>query len=208
MPSAPPRPVVYTIGHSTHSIVTFMGLLKGADITAVADVRSSPWSRHFPWFNRPELKEALAASGIAYSFLGKELGARPDDRSVYQNGTARYELIQQTELFQAGLERVLSGALKYRIALMCAEKDPLDCHRNILVARAFSLRGVHIRHILATGNIEDNSDTEHRLLSSLGKHSLDMFAPLNEQLKLAYQERGMRIAYTEKSEHVDEQVAV
>lgn len=197
MTIAPAKPVVWTVGHSTHDLATFLGLLRGAGITAVADVRSSPFSRHTPWFNRAELKAALAAEGIAYSFLGRELGARPEDRTVYRDGTARYDLIERTAFFGEGLDRVLAGAAKFRIALMCAEKDPLDCHRNVLVARALAQRGVEIRHILADGRVEPNGETEQRLLSLVGKTSFDMFAPADEQLALAYTERAARIAYTE-----------
>lgn len=199
--------IVHTVGHSTHAIGAFIGLLKGAGITAVADVRSSPFSRHMPWFNRPELKNALAEAGIAYSFLGRELGARPEDRSCYRDGTARYDLIARTELFARGLDRVLEGAAKYRIALMCAEKDPLDCHRNVLVARALAARGAEIRHILPDGAIEPNDATERRLLDMLGRTSLDMFAPAEEQLALAYAERAARIAYTEAAEVAAERAA-
>lgn len=202
-----PRPVVHTVGHSTHDLPTFLGLLKAAGITAVADVRSSPHSRHTPWFNRPELKRSLAAAGIAYSFLGRELGARPDDRSCYRDGVARYELIARSDLFAQGLERVLAGARAYRIALMCAEKDPLDCHRNVLVARALAERGADIRHILANGVIEPNAETERRLLSLLGRTSLDMFAPAEEQAALAYAERAARIAYAEAAEEAAERAA-
>lgn len=200
MTSSPERPVVWTIGHSTHALEPFLRLLTENGINAVADVRSSPFSRYTPWFNRVEFKAALAESGIAYSFLGKELGARPDDRSVYRDGMARYELIAGTALFEQGLNRVLAGARRFRIALMCAEKDPLDCHRNVLVSRALAQRGAEINHILADGRVESNTETERRLMDMVGKTSLDMFAPAYEQLALAYAERAARIAYTEAIE--------
>ena len=126
---------VYTIGHSTHPIERFIELLKMHSITAICDVRSAPYSRMNPQFNREPLRDTLKEAGIAYVFLGEELGARSKDLSCYRNGKVDYELLARTELFHSGLERVREGARTHRIALMCAEKDPLDCHRTILVAR-------------------------------------------------------------------------
>src|SRR5258707_92198 len=124
---------IYTIGHSTHPIEQFVTLLKSVSITAVSDVRSRPYSRMNPQFNREPLKATLRAEGIKYVFLGKELGARSDDQSCYRNGQLQYDLLAGTELFRQGIERMKEGARSFRIALMCAEKEPLDCHRTILV---------------------------------------------------------------------------
>src|ERR1700704_3164996 len=116
---------VYTIGHSTHSIEKFVELLGRAQITAVSDVRSRPYSRMNPQFNRENLKQSLSANGIKYVFLGKELGARSEDHSCYRNGQVQYDLLARTDLFKQGIERILEGTQKYRVALMCAEKEPL-----------------------------------------------------------------------------------
>ncbi|HEX5753874.1 MAG TPA: DUF488 domain-containing protein [Archangium sp.] len=198
--------VIYTIGHSNHDVKKFTALLRGAGITAVADVRSTPFSRFTPQFNRSALKVVLAEAGIAYSFLGEELGARPKDRACYRDGTAVYELIAKTSFFQAGLERVLKGTQRYRIALMCTEKDPLDCHRNILVARHLGARGACIRHILANGRVEENAATELRLLKLTGQRMRDMFVheAMGEPLTRAYEIRGATIAYTEVGAEQDE----
>jgi len=134
--------IIFTIGHSTHPAERFIALLKQHDITALADVRSKPYSRMNPQFNREDLKKALSESGIAYVFLGKELGARTEDRSCYHEGKVQYGRLAQTELFRHGLDRVQEGAKKYRIALMCAEKDPLVCHHTILVARHLETLGL------------------------------------------------------------------
>ena len=77
---------VYTIGHSTHSIEKLIELLKQQSISAVSDVRSRPYSRMNPQFNRESLKQALRTANIQYVFLGKELGARSEDRRCYRNG--------------------------------------------------------------------------------------------------------------------------
>lgn len=144
-------PALFTIGHSTHPIDVFVGLLQRHGVTALADVRSAPYSRRNPWFNREALETALAGHGIRYVFLGRELGARPADPALYADGVAQYDRIAQTALFAAGIERLVRGAGEFTIAMMCAEKDPADCHRTHLVAPALVARGVTIRHILADG---------------------------------------------------------
>jgi uncharacterized protein (DUF488 family) len=162
------RPVVFTIGHSNHSSERFLALLQGAGITAVADVRSIPRSRRWPHFSRARIEHWLAEAGIAYVFLGAELGGRPDDPALLWEGRPDYDLMAATPTFQAGLERVLDGAGRYRIALMCAEREPLDCHRFLLVSRHLRERGVCLRHILADGSIEPHEITENRLLRQAG----------------------------------------
>ena len=131
--------VIYTVGHSNHPIDRFLSLLTANGITAVADVRSKPFSRRFPQFNKERLAASLSEHGIAYVYLGKELGARP---------------VAETLLFKQGIDRVLTGAETFRVALMCAEKNPADCHRSLLVSPALEQRGASIAHILADGSVE------------------------------------------------------
>ena len=126
---------LFTVGHSNLSIEAFISLLQQHEITAVADVRSHPYSRRFPHFSQPTLKASLLNAGIRYVFLGKELGARPEDLSCYEGGKALYQRIADTQLFSEGIQRLLKGTEIYKIALMCAEKDPITCHRTILVCR-------------------------------------------------------------------------
>src|SRR5215471_17948397 len=97
-------------------------------VNPLADVRSVPHSRLHPQFNRDALTEALKKEDIGYSFLGRELGGRPKDKSCYKNGRVQYGRLAAAEEFQEGLKRILTGAQKYRIALMCAEREPLECH--------------------------------------------------------------------------------
>ena len=146
------EPTVFTIGHSNHRLERFLELLKLHSITAVGDVRSSPYSRYNPQFNREPLDRDLGDVGIAYVYLGKELGARSEDPACYESGRVQYNRAR-TELFQGGLDRVQAGMKNYRLALMCAEKEPLGCHRTILVSRHLSARGVHVTHILAKWRI-------------------------------------------------------
>jgi uncharacterized protein (DUF488 family) len=191
--------IVYTIGHSTHPIETFVELLKKHDISAVSDVRSRPYSRMNPQFNREELKGALKSAHIKYVFLGKELGARSEDKSCYRNGQVQYDLLAKTDLFKRGIERVIEGARQYRIALMCAEKEPLDCHRTILVARALFDLGVEVKHILGNGQIEDHTHAVERLIDRLRVPGTDMFREHNAVVADAYTRRGNEIAYREEA---------
>lgn len=188
--------IVYTIGHSTHSTDTLIELLRMHDVTAIADVRSSPYSRFNPQFNREILKSELKRPGIAYVFLGNELGARSEDSRCYVGGKVQYDLLAQTEVFQEGLRRVARGATKQRIALLCAEKDPLTCHRTILVCRHLVDRGVGIRHILEDGRLESHDDALHRLLRELGIAEPQLFRGYDELISEAYARRGEQIAYS------------
>lgn len=187
---------ILTIGHSDHSWETFLQLLLQHRVDAVADVRSMPYSRFNPQFNREALQTGLKASGLYYVFLGEELGARRSEPDCYVDGKARYELIAKAPRFQEGLSRVREGAAKYRIALLCAEKDPLTCHRTILVCRHLRDAGITISHILEDGRLESREDAEQRLLSIAGKPGPDLFISVIERIEDAYDVQGERIAYT------------
>jgi uncharacterized protein (DUF488 family) len=194
------RPItVYTVGHSTHAVEKFLDLLERNGVTAIADVRSSPFSRHNPQFNKDTLSAELKKRGIAYVFVGKELGARSDDPACYQGGKVRYDRLAQTSIFKAGLDRVLSGAQNYRIALMCAEKEPLDCHRTLLVSRALEQLGVSIVHILSDGNTEAQPKTMSRLLDLVGLPQEDMFRSHDELVATACELREKKIAYVDEA---------
>lgn len=200
MASEMSEPTIFSVGHSTHSYEHFLELLQGAGVTAIADVRTSPFSRHFPQFNQETLKDELRMDGIAYSFLGKELGGRPTGRQFYRDGVADYERMAKAPDFARGLERVVEGARKYRIALMCSEHDPLDCHRCLLVGRALAERGVAVTHILSDGTIVDQHDIEERLLVFAKQENTDMFFSRDEQLAEAYRKRARKVAYAEQPE--------
>jgi uncharacterized protein (DUF488 family) len=189
--------VLYTIGHSTHTAEKVIELLRQHGVTAVADVRSQPYSRLNPQFNREAFSARLKDAGIVYVFLGRELGARSDDRSCYENGKVQYNRLAQTPLFAAGLERILRGMKTQTIALMCAEKDPIACHRAILVCRHLAGRGVKIAHILEDGHLESQDDAVSRLLQELGLPQSDLFRSRDEVVDEAYARRGQQIAYVE-----------
>lgn len=190
---------IYTVGHSSHSIQKFMRLLASHQIQVVADVRSSPFSKFNPQFNRINLQDSLKQAGIRYVFLGKELGARSEDPACYVADKVQYDRLAKTALFQSGLDRIVQGAKTYRIAIMCAEKDPLDCHRTILVARELVKRGLSIAHILEDGSLETHAESISRLITSLGMSLDDMFISQDEIVEQAYSRQANRIAY-EQSE--------
>lgn len=189
---------VFTIGHSTHPTERFRELLVRHDMTAVADVRSSPYSRVNPQFNRERLRADLKGARIAYVFLGQELGARSEDRNCYVEGKVQYDRLAQTALFQQGLDRVTRGAQTHRIALLCAEKDPLTCHRCILVSRHLLSRNIDVHHILADGRIESHPEALTRLLRELRLEERDLFRGRDALLEEAYRIRGEEIAYVKK----------
>ena len=186
---------VFTIGHSTHELERFLELLRLHEITAVGDVRSNPYSRMNPQYNREPLKAVLTAAGVAYVFLGRELGARSEDPACYQAGKVQYDRLARTPLFRAGLERVREGMSHHRLALMCAEKEPLECHRGILVSRHLDAAGIPVQHILADGSLESHTDAMQRLRDQLKLPESDLFRTPEEVLEDAYRLQGERIAY-------------
>ena len=190
---------IYTVGHSTQSFESFLGLLQKQNVTAIADVRSAPYSRFNPQFNREELRSSLKVDGIRYVFLGKELGARSDDESCYVDDKVRYRLLAKTPLFQSGIDRVIEGSETHKIALMCSEKDPLDCHRTILVSRELANRGANIIHILQDGSTELHWDAVRRLVDKMGLGEADMFRSEELTVDDAYDKQGDRIAYDRKA---------
>jgi len=192
------KPELFTIGHSNHSWERFLELLRLHRIEALGDVRSSPYSTRLPQFNRELIELALRGTGIRYVFLGEELGARRSERECYVDGVARYDRVACTPAFRAGLERAKTGMHRFRLALMCAEKDPLECHRTILVCR--HLRDVApIHHILANGTLESHADAEARLMAEEHVPADDFFTPREQLLARAYDQRGGKIAYQEST---------
>jgi len=186
---------VFTIGHSTHSIERFTELLDAFSITCVCDVRSTPYSRRNPQFNRETLRDSLGKRAISYAFLGSDLGARTEDEQCYVDGNVRYALLAATPSFRAGLQTVIEKSRTFTLAMMCAEKEPLDCHRTILVARHLSDMDVEIEHILATGESERHEDTVSRLVEMVGLSRNDMFRSDEELVDQAYRLREEAIAY-------------
>jgi uncharacterized protein (DUF488 family) len=189
---------LYTIGHSNHSIDAFMNLLKIHKITALVDVRSTPYSRHQPQFNREHLQQNLRQGGINYVYLGEELGARSKNQDCYRFGKVQFDLLAREPKFLEGVERVRKGMENHRVTLMCAEKDPIECHRTILVGRHFSQQGVELLHILADGTIEKHENTERRLLLLFNLPEGDLFNSRDRMIEEAYTLQAHHIAFVNK----------
>lgn len=186
---------VWTVGHGDHELERFLALLAQQGVTAVADLRSEPYSRHAPQYGKQDLQDALRAAGIAYVFLGRELGGRAEGDDLLTDGRIDYDKLAATAPFHAGLERLRHGAARHRIAMLCAERDPLQCHRALLVSR--HLRGpmLEIQHIHADGAVENHVALERRLLDAHGLADEDLFTPFEIRLQQAYDRQAERIAW-------------
>jgi len=195
---------IYTIGHSNHKWEKLLNLLQKYDIGAVCDVRSRPYSRFNPQFNREMARDALKAAGIAYIYLGMELGGRPEDESCYENGLVRYDRVARSEFFRQGLARLKEGRETHRLALMCAEKDPLHCHRMLLISRQLAQEGIPVHHILADGKLEVQEQALARLLETLRIPRL--LRSKDEAILDAYSEQEGKVAYRRKRQKAAEPV--
>ncbi|MFD3525223.1 DUF488 family protein [Streptomyces sp. NPDC058653] len=180
-----------------------MSLLQKHGITAIADVRSMPVSRFTPQFNRYALERSLSTAEIKYVFLGKELGARTEDLTCYVDGRVRYDLLARTSNFVSGIHRLRIGSQSERIAVMCTEQEPLDCHRCVLVARILEGDGIAVEHIHADGHIENHSSAMRRLMANFGLDQEDLFRTSTERLQEALDRQEQRIAYVNEQLRVD-----
>src|SRR4030042_453443 len=190
---------MFTIGHSNHTSEHFISLLTSHRVSAIADVRSSPYSEYSPQFNREPMQQKLQDANIEYIFLGRELGARRTEESCYVSGQAKYDAIRNLPAFRNGLDRVLEGVEQYTVALLCADADPLACHRTILVCPELkALRpDLTINHILGDGSLESHEEAERRLIK-LHKLQPELFGELTSMsglIERAYDMQAERIAY-------------
>jgi uncharacterized protein (DUF488 family) len=182
--------VVHTIGHSNHPIAVFLALLRRHGIAVVADVRSRPSSRFCPQFNRASLAASLAAAGLGYEFLGGDLGGRSADPAHLRDGRVDYGLVATGAPFRRGLDRVRQLSAGAAVALMCAERDPLDCHRTLLVGVRLRGPDLALVHILADGAAEPHEAAERRLLARHRLDGPDLFRDEGWRLAEAYRRQG------------------
>lgn len=178
---------IKTIGHSNHPIERFLDLLEGGGVDVVVDVRSVPYSRRFPQFGRERLTQSLASRGILYRYEGGALGGKPTSGEDY-------EALAAMPAFADALSRLIADAAATTLCLMCAEKDPLDCHRTVLVSRRLAERGVAIDHLLADGRQASHDTIEDTLLARSGDGVPDLFT--------IAETRGVRLrrAYTHREQ--------
>lgn len=148
--------MIYTIGHSNLDLNSFVKLLKDNAIEVLVDVRSNPYSRFASHFNKKIIQKAVEENGLKYLFLGKELGGRPKGKEFYDSeGQVLYLKIAESPLFKEGIERLITGIEKYRVAIMCSEENPVNCHRRLLVGKVLSEKGIQLFHIRRDGRIEE-----------------------------------------------------
>lgn len=189
---------IFSIGHSALSYEQFLELLRKVGVDAVADMRTLPYSGHFPHFNQDALRAELKQDGVAYAFLGRELGGRPSGSQFYCEGVVDYEKMAESESFKNGVSRVVAGAEKFRVALMCSEKHPLDCHRCLLIGRALLYRGLDVQHIVSEKDMITQSALEEELMTIAGNACDDLFATRDERLAIAYRARARKMAYSSR----------
>ena len=190
---------ILTIGHSNLVLSDFLELLQQNLVTAVVDVRSQPYSRFNPAYGRESIKKSLRSNGIEYVFMGRELGARTSDPECYVDGQVQYGILARTNQFKEGIDRVVAGADRHCIALMCAERDPLQCHRAILVARVLNERGLSVSHIHSDGRLETHENAMRRLLNLVGLPTVDLFRTWAELLDEGLRLQESKIAYVNKN---------
>ena len=172
------RKLIFTIGHSNQGSQRFLKLLTDNLIQILVDVRSSPHSRFASQFNVTTLKKALANRGIKYLYMGNELGGKPSDPSMYdKEGHVLYHLMAQSPLFLKAVQRLLKGLENYRIAVMCSEEDPSECHRYLLIGRVVGQNGVKVLHIRADGQVQTDEQLEKaNVQESIASSQLAMFS--------------------------------
>jgi uncharacterized protein (DUF488 family) len=167
---------VYTIGHSNHSIETFLELLERYEIEVLVDVRTNPFSRFSRQFSHDPLKAAIQDAGLKYLHLGKELGGKPKESEFYDaEGHIDYARIAQSQRFSEGIERLKAGCAKYRVVIMCAEENPSECHRRRLIGPVLAQHGIEEKHIRGNGELNLESEL---------KQDEDNLSRDSEQLKL------------------------
>ena len=191
---------LFTIGHSNWELPPFAAILRDAKANLLIDVRSSPYSSRLPQFNQPTLTKLPEAEGIAYLYLGEELGGRPDDPSAYKpNGVVDYSARRQSFAFRAGIERVMCELENHSLALMCAEEDPLDCHRFLMICPELVALGIQPLHLRRGAPAETQESAENRLLAANGFESVaqnTLFPELRaDSLEQAYTLQAEKCAF-------------
>jgi len=174
------------VGHSTRTTEAFLRLLGLHQVAVLADVRSMPYSRYNPQFNREPLADSVREAGLTYLYLGDALGGLLTGDLANGDRYSGYAAVRRTGLFQTGLKTLTRTAAATPTAVMCAEQDPTSCHRTFLVSEALAGEGVHVQHILRSGQLESHHDLMERLLQRFG---LDASAEAGQLFPRARRER-------------------
>jgi len=191
---------IYTIGYSVFDTKKFVEVLKSYGITCLIDVRSIPLSTYYKDFDKENISKFLNDNGIIYRHYEKEFGAHQTDEKFFTDGVLDFEKFSKSSQFIDGVKKVEAGMkLGYKFVLMCAEKRPEVCHRNILVARAFYERGHEVRNILDNGCYITQDKIEKILLNKYFPHrnQILLFDNLDtaEMIRQSYAKQNFEIGY-------------
>ena len=207
------KPIIYTVGHSTHQIDYFLELLQKYSINCLVDVRSVAASSYNPQYNKEPLSNFLKNHGVTYMHFAEEFGARHSDPDLLDDeGKVDFEKVRKSWNFKNGVERLWLGLDKgFTIALMCSEGEPFDCHRFSMVSIALEKDGFDVKHILKDKTLKSNSELESQLLKKYDKKipKPTMFEPditKEDQLKAAYRLKNKEIAFSPYSKQPAEQL--
>lgn len=206
------KPIIYTVGHSTHQLDYFLELLKEYGVTCLIDVRSVAASSYNPQYNQEPLKNFLKSNGITYLHFAEEFGARHTDPDLLDDeGKVDFTKVRKSWAFKNGVERIWQGLDKgFTISLMCSESEPLDCHRFSMVSISLDKDGFDVKHIMKDKSIKTNAELESQLLKKYDKKlpKPDMFNPnvsLDDQLKEAYRLKNKEIGFSPYSKQPQEE---
>lgn len=193
---------IYTIGHSVNTFEKFLKLLRKHKVNCIIDVRSTPFSKYAPQYNKENIKALLNKHGIYYIFMGEEFGARRKESELYnEDGLVDFEKVGKSALFENGVQRVNDGIEKgYNISFMCTEKDPISCHRCILVGREFHKIGYNVCNIMPNGDIQTQDNIEQRLLDMYyrDRNQISLFSNASSEEELinkAYKLQNKEVGY-------------
>jgi len=193
---------IFTIGHSNHDISDFINLLLANQIELVIDVRSAPYSKLYPHFNRNPLEVSLTKNSIKYIFLGDSVGGRSNNIKDYSKGRVMYKKIAEKKEYISSINTIIQNSSKYKIVLMCSEKEPLECHRTLLISRSIEAHMVKILHIHRDGQIESQNEGIQRLLKIWKLDSPNLFGEDAERIDEAFTKQESKYAYFDENKIV------
>lgn len=202
--------VIYTIGYSGFSIKDFIDTLKKHSINCIIDVRSSPYSKFYHEYDKEVLEKTLKDNNILYRNYDKEFGARQKDKKYYTDNVLDFDKFTSSNQFLDGVNKINNGVDKgYTFALMCAEKDPIDCHRSIMLGKGFCQNKYKVVHIISKQTVELQEELERRLVDVYfpNRFQLNLFEfemSEKEMVKQAYRKRNRDIGYCDKTEEENE----
>ncbi|MDR1182884.1 MAG: DUF488 domain-containing protein [Bacteroidales bacterium] len=207
------KPIIYTVGHSTHELDFFLELIKTVEINCIVDVRSLPASAYSPQYNQNSFKNYLKDNHITYLHFAEEFGARRTDYDLLgDDGKLDFEKVRKTSLFNRGVERIWQGIDKgFRIALMCSESDPLDCHRFSMVSIGLENNGFNVLHLLKDKSIKTNLELEKELLKKYEKkipqsNLFESEVSFEKQLKEALRLKNKEIGFSPNLIHKEQEM--